>query len=171
VPIFADRLFPGLPTWARILSIVWLIVFAAFPLFNRERLRVGDLIAGTIVLAVPRPVLLIDLVAPTRGESRARIAFTQQQLEVYGVFELQVLEQVLRDRGLANYRATARAVCDKIKTKIRWPKDQWEVPVDDFLDDFYAAQRAHLERRLLFGVRKTTKHDAAPKAARRARGG
>ena len=170
VPLFADQLFPGLPTWARILSILWLIVFAAFPLFNRDRLRVGDLIAGTIVLAVPRPVLLIDLIAPTRREARARFVFAQEQLEVYGVFELQVLEQVLRDRGLANYRATSRAVCDKIKTKIRWPKDQWEVSVDDFLDDFYAAQRAHLEQRLLFGVRKATKHDAASRSVRRTRG-
>jgi uncharacterized RDD family membrane protein YckC len=169
VPIFADQLFPGLPTWARILSIVWLIVFAAFPLFNRDRLRVGDLIAGTIVLAIPRPALLLDLVAPTRSESRSRIAFTPRQLEVYGVFELQVLERVLRDRGLANYRATSRAVCEKIKTKIGWPRDTWDVPVDDFLDDFYAAQRAHLEQRLLFGMRKPTKHDPAPKSKRRPR--
>ena len=53
-----------------LVSILWLVVFALFPLFNRDRLRLGDLIAGTVVVRAPKSMLLPDLdpdQAPRRG--------------------------------------------------------------------------------------------------------
>ena len=54
-------------------------------------MRGGDFIAGTVVIAIPKRVLLADLV-----ESRNRYTFTSQQLSAYGTFELQILEELLR---------------------------------------------------------------------------
>ncbi|HSS50701.1 MAG TPA: RDD family protein, partial [Thermoanaerobaculia bacterium] len=48
-------------------------------------------------------------------------------------------------------------VCEKIKLKIGWPPDRWQVPVRPFLQAFYRAQRAALEQRLLFGQRRERK--------------
>jgi hypothetical protein len=48
-------------------------------------------------------------------------------------------------------------VCEKIKLKIGWPADRWQVPVRPFLQAFYRAQRASLEQRLLFGQRRERK--------------
>src|SRR5262249_20347450 len=41
----------------------WFLLFSLLPLFNRQRLRVGDLIAGTMVVALPKRLLLDDLAA------------------------------------------------------------------------------------------------------------
>ena len=40
--------------WIRLLALVWAGIFVFFPLFNSEKLRVGDLIAGTMVIHAPR---------------------------------------------------------------------------------------------------------------------
>ena len=39
------------------LAAVWLLVFALMPLFNQDRLRCGDLVAGTLVVKMPAAVL------------------------------------------------------------------------------------------------------------------
>ena len=44
--------------WLALGSILWLFLFALLPLFNRDRLRVGDLVAGTIVVRSPTSGLL-----------------------------------------------------------------------------------------------------------------
>src|SRR5262249_44963368 len=56
-------------TWGNLLAIGWLIAFFLLMVFNRDRMRAGDLIAGTLVIALPRQRLLGDLV-----ETRARFA-------------------------------------------------------------------------------------------------
>ena len=48
-------------------------------------------------------------------------------------------------------------VCEKIKTKIGWPRERWNVPVRPFLDAFYRAQRGLLEQKMLFGQRREWK--------------
>ncbi|MBI1210361.1 MAG: RDD family protein [Alphaproteobacteria bacterium] len=140
--------------WIILAGIVWCGIFVLFPLFNRDKLRAGDLIAGTWVLRTPKPVLLPDLVEalPT---AQTLFAFSAAQLGVYGVKELQVLENVLRV-GEAN---SVEAVAVRIRTKIRWTKRPDEEDVA-FLNAYYAALRQHLEHRLLFGRRKLDKHDA-----------
>jgi hypothetical protein len=101
-------------------------------------------------------VLLQDLSAARPAEA---LAFTDEQLDVYGEYELHVLEQVLRGRGTPGHFEAARTVASKVKEKIGW--DGPAPPDDAFLDAFYAALRGRLERRLLFGKRRADKHDKA----------
>jgi uncharacterized RDD family membrane protein YckC len=143
----------GVDGWMKLLGVVWSAIFVFFPLFNRDRLRVGDLVAGTWVVKAPRRALLPDLAGD--GETRlADFAFTQAQLDAYGVYELQVLEEVLRRRD----RKTMASVADRIRTKIAWTRRENEIDAD-FLSAYYAALRGRLEGRLLFGKRKKDKFD------------
>lgn len=139
--------------WFTVAALGWLVVFGFLPLFNKDRLRVGDLIAGTVVIRIPETLLLEDLsrrAAPTH-------AFTEEQLDVYGVYELQVLEGVLRGAGQVGHPEAVRTVAVKIREKLGW---EGRVEDDEaFLQAFYAALRGRLERRLLFGKRRKSKHD------------
>ncbi|HEY6099023.1 MAG TPA: RDD family protein, partial [Anaeromyxobacter sp.] len=45
-----EALFAGAPAWSRLAATAWMLVFGFLPLFNRDRLRVGDLVAGTVVV-------------------------------------------------------------------------------------------------------------------------
>jgi uncharacterized RDD family membrane protein YckC len=85
-----EAVLPGHPGWVRLAGSAWLFVFSAMPLFNRDRLRVGDLVAGTLVVRAPRAVLLEDLsAAPARGpRASAPLAFSPAQLDLYGIREL-----------------------------------------------------------------------------------
>jgi uncharacterized RDD family membrane protein YckC len=153
--------------WSWLIEVAWLVVFLVFPLLGRNRLRCGDLVAGTIVVRMPRAQLLPDL-AQTKKRTRmeiegrraerkkSRYAFTQEQLDIYGIRELQVLEDLLRRKDQLADPAVLEAVCIKIRRKIGWPQaDQVETLV--FLDEFYQAQRGRLEQRMLFGDRRERK--------------
>lgn len=138
------------------LGLLWTGGFALFPLFNRDRLRLGDLVAGTWVVVAPSRRLLPDLaVAPPVGD-RSRFEFTQAQLDVYGVKELQVLEDVLRRRHMESIRGVA----DRIRAKIDWTRGPNESDFD-FLDAYYAALRRRLEQMMLLGRRRQDKFDRA----------
>lgn len=142
----------GIEAWIILAGTIWCGVFVLFPLFNRDRLRAGDLIAGTWVLKAPKQKMLPDLAGEKPAE--AQYTFTTAQLDAYGVKELQVLESVLRVSD-AN---AVEAVADQIRTKIGWKERGYETD-KDFLSAYYAALRRRLEQRLLFGVRKKDKHD------------
>jgi uncharacterized RDD family membrane protein YckC len=142
--------------WTTLASSAWLLVFAAMPLCNRDRLRVGDMVAGTLVVLRPRAVLLPDLGAARRAD-RAR-EFTAEQLDCYGIYELQVLEELLRgSHGLDHGRAL-ETVAGRIQAKIGWGPGRGPVDAERFCGEFYAALRAHLERKLLLGQRRRDKH-------------
>ena len=140
------------------LGLGWTGIFLLFPLFNRDRLRVGDLLAGTWVVQVPRPRLLADLVAaPVPGAGAVGglgLAFSAVQLRAYGIKELHVLEDVLRS-GNAE---TIAAVADRIRAKVGWARGGESNR--DFLRAYYAGLRGELERGLLFGRRRADKFDA-----------
>src|SRR5262249_21910345 len=96
-----QSLVPGPPVLGSVLAVAWLLALAPLPLFSRDRLRFGDLVAGTIVVRAPASLLLHDLADGARPaaapeESGGEIAFTREQLDVYGIRELQVLEDLLR---------------------------------------------------------------------------
>jgi uncharacterized RDD family membrane protein YckC len=166
-----EAMLPEAPGWGKLLALVWMLVFASMPWFNADRLRCGDLVAGTLVVKAPKAVLLEDLAgrpasppaARTRAaepspQPREELTFTREQLDIYGIHELQVLEDLLHrhDEGTLDGRIL-EDVAEKIKTKIDWPRDRWNVPVRPFLDAFYRAQRGSLERRMLFGQRQERK--------------
>lgn len=138
--------------WINLLGLTWTGVFLLFPLFNRDRLRVGDLIAGTWVVRAPRRKLTLDL-AEAGAAHLHEHAFTTAQLDAYGVKELHVLEQVLRRRDAK----TLRAVAERIRRRIDWSGP--EGADADFLAAYYAGLRGRLEQRLLFGKRKADKFD------------
>lgn len=136
-------------------GILWCGVFLFFPLFNRDRLRLGDIVAGTWVLKTPKRKLLPDMAQrTTHAPPVEAFAFSEAQLDQYGVKELQVLENVLRDAE----PTVQEAVAQRIRTKIDWRKAPRELD-SEFLAAYYAALRRRLEQRLLFGVRKRDKHD------------
>lgn len=139
--------------WLYLAGILWAGIFALFPLFNRDRLRPGDLIAGTWVVHAPRRTLLRDLADDGAGQND-RFAFTRDQLDAYGVKELHVLEDVLRIRD----RKVMAAVAERIRGKIRWTAQSDETD-EAFLTAYYAGLRGRLESRLLFGKRKLDKFD------------
>lgn len=149
-----QALFPEAPGWMRLGALGWMLLFGLLPLVNRDRLRVGDLVAGTVVIRTPGAVLLGDLAAAATAPA---LAFSDAQLDVYGVYELQVLEGVLRERGRPGSADALRAVAEKIQAKVGWEGP----PAEDapFLEAFYAALRGRLERRLLFGKRRAHKGD------------
>lgn len=130
-------------------ALCWTGIFLFFPLFNRDRLRVGDLLAGTWVVNTVRAKLGEDLVA-TRAQQPRR-TFTDAALDLYGIYELQTLENVLRN-GQDDAIVTVAAT---IRRKAGLPADG-----DDyaFLSDYYAALCARLERGMLVGRRREDKH-------------
>jgi uncharacterized RDD family membrane protein YckC len=139
--------------WIVLLGLLWSGIFALFPLFNRDRLRVGDLVAGTFVVLANRRRLAAEL-TERRSTLAPAFAFTPDQLEVYGVKELQVLEDVLRRNALAAQRVVAM----RIRAKIGWTARPGEND-GAFLDAYYAALRTRLESKLLLGQRRRDKHD------------
>jgi uncharacterized RDD family membrane protein YckC len=134
------------------IGLLWSSVFALFPLLNRDRLRIGDIVAGTWVVRAPKQRLMADLVEPTAAPPR--FPFTVSQLDVYGIKELQVLEQVLRRRNAV----AISAVADRIRLKISWARGSAESNYD-FLDAYYVALRRRLEQQMLLGRRRRDKHD------------
>lgn len=143
----------GVDSWMYLLALVWAAIFVFFPLFNRDRLRLGDLVGGTWVVRTPRRKLTRDM-ADDGSEQLARYDFTLAQLDAYGAKELHVLESVLR----TGERRTMRAVADRIMGKIGWLRDPHQTD-RDFLSAYYAAVRGRLEQKLLMGVRRRDKHD------------
>ena len=136
----------GAGNWEQLSLAVWMLFFAALPAINRDRMRGGDLIAGTIVIALPKRALSSDLV-----EGMVQFAFTEQQLRAYGAFELQVLEELLRHPDTLDQARVLNEVCQKICRKIGWAAPVQTAEVVAFLREFYTAERAFLEREQLYG--------------------
>jgi uncharacterized RDD family membrane protein YckC len=136
---------------------MWIGAMLYIMFLNRDRMRGGDLIAGTWVIHAPKSDLLKDI-ATQNDQSDDRYKFSQEHLAIYGVYELQTLETVLRERRTD----VVPEVAKRVKSKIKWADD---LRVDDprepldFLQSYYAAARRHHESRLLFGKRKRDKFD------------
>ncbi len=145
----------GLAEWA---ALGWLAVFALFPLFNRDRLRAGDLVAGSWVVEAPRLKLADALstgqtaASGTSQATGASYKFGEEELAIYGEFELQTLERVLRENRTEAMAAVHEAICRKIG---------WNPGAGDeraFLEAYYTQLRARLEGGMRMGQRKADKH-------------
>jgi uncharacterized RDD family membrane protein YckC len=135
----------------------WLLIFALFPFFNRDRMRAGDLIAGTWVIEAPRVKLEQVLstgqaaASGTSHETGASYKFGDEELAVYGEYELQTLERVLRDGRHESLVAVQEAICRKLG---------WNPGAGDeraFLEAYYTQLRHRLESGMRMGKRKADK--------------
>ncbi len=139
----------------------WFALFAFFPFFNRDRLRAGDLIAGTWVVETHKrrllPVMSLGAMWPAASAASVVLdpqpyRFGDAELDIYGEHELQTLERVLRDNRADTLAAVAAAICVKIG---------WTAPgaaeTRPFLQAFYTQLRARLESGMRFGKRKADK--------------
>jgi uncharacterized RDD family membrane protein YckC len=137
-------------TFLVLFALTWSGIFLFFPLFNRDRLRVGDLVAGTWVVNAGKSKLSEDLVGATQ---RQRRTFSEAALNLYGIYELQTLEEVLRNEQPDAIMTVART----IRAKGGLPDDG-----DDygFLSDYYAALCARLEAGLMVGRRRESKYES-----------
>jgi uncharacterized RDD family membrane protein YckC len=140
--------------WMALLGLVWSGVFLLFPIFNKDKMRVGDLIAGTWVIKTPKTQLMGDISSSTGAALQSRFAFTPQQADAYGIHELHVLEDVLRQ----STQDVKAQVALRIRQKIGWSPQPGETDIA-FLEAYYATLRRRLEQRMILGERKTDKFD------------
>ena len=117
------------------------------PAVQPRSLRLGDLVGGTWVVRTDKAQLSTDLVG---ASYQPRRTFPPAALELYGVYELQTLEEVLRNENPGAIVTVARM----IRSKADMPDDG-----DDFgfLSDYYTALCGHLEARLMVGRRRDSK--------------
>jgi uncharacterized RDD family membrane protein YckC len=153
VLLTAGKTASGGVDWSSLGIAAWMLLFAALPFMNRDRMRGGDLLAGTLVISLPKRVLLGDLV-----EQKAKFVFTHAQLRAYGAFELQVLEELLRRPVTPDAMRLLTEVCDKICKRIEWTTPVAPADIMPFLREFYTAERAFLEHEQLFGKGRADKH-------------
>jgi uncharacterized RDD family membrane protein YckC len=144
----------GYDTLILLCGLGWTAIFLFLPLMNRDRLRAGDLLAGTWVIRVPRRPLLPELSADAD-----EISFTEAELDAYGVFELETLEQVIRQAHAPAVATVTFTICERIGRQ-HWSDDGGPRELA-FLQAYYAGLRGRLEQKLLFGKRRTDKHDTA----------
>ncbi|HYM17025.1 MAG TPA: RDD family protein [Micropepsaceae bacterium] len=137
--------------WGWFAGLIWCAVFVFFPLFNRDRLRVGDFIAGTWVIRAPKRSLELDLASP---EQKDNFLFTRDEVDAYGIKELSVLEEVLRRKDPPTMEAVASRIRNKLKRGRAFGESDQQ-----FLEAYYRALRARLETRMLFGHRRRDKFD------------
>ncbi len=137
------------------IALVWMVVLLIVPWRSKRNQRIGDIIANTVVIIDPTPLLMRDL---THAKTSAdRFSFTTEHLDNYGNFELQVLEKVLRAPPAKGKSAIRKEdiylsdIVQRIVKKISYPETIFAADRMEFLNSFYAAQRAHLETRKLFG--------------------
>ena len=142
---------------ASLAAFAWFLIFALFPFFNKDRMRAGDLIAGTWVVEAPKRKLEAAMSAKavaSAGQAQAAAPayrFGEAELSVYGEFELQTLERVLRENRPESQRQVYEAICRKIG---------WQLGSGDerlFLDCYYTQLRARLEAGMRMGRRKADK--------------
>ncbi len=144
--------------WQNLSLLGWFLAISSVPLWNREGLRAGDLIGGTMVIALPKRRLLMDLTLNRPGEKPRRYTFRPEHLAIYGNLELQVLEEFLRRPSTAQTDKLLAEIAGKIGRKINWGQAIPEREARQFLTDFYAAERAELERGQLFGRHRADKN-------------
>lgn len=148
--LVGDWIFYG---WEVLPVFVWIGFFALFPLLNSQVLRAGDLVAGTLVIAIPKNELPSELTERSHGN-----VFSAAQLRAYGESELHILESVLRQPPGIDAQLR-QMIAQRIQAKTGWQGHVSDI--DAFLQDFYTAQRAHLEHRRQLGRPRRSKHDEA----------
>ena len=141
--------------WLALLGLGWSAGFALFPLFNRDRLRVGDVVAGTWVVKAPRSGSASTCLTSWRPAAASSPSASNRPAP-------------MGSRSCMCWRTSCAGAIPR-----PWPPSPAvSVPrspglstpgeADDaFLTAYYGALRGRLETRLLFGHRRKDKFDAA----------
>jgi len=137
------------PAW--LAATAWFAMFMLLPCFNRDRLRAGDVIAGTWVVEAPRHRLEAPMSAPELAQNTEQYRFTEAELAVYGEYELQTLERVLREGREPAIESVQTTIAAKIG------RDPWVPDSRVFLEAYYAQLRSRLEAGMRMGKRKADK--------------
>ncbi len=142
----------------KLICFFWLCVTLIYPLRSKYNQRLGDVIAGTFVVEKPKIVFLED-VAERRTKRAQFFDFDPEQLDSYGRFELQTLEDIIRaPEKTKEARERKLRAAKAIHKKIGYPHT---IPLGKeilFLEDFYVQQRQYLESKNLFGDLRENKH-------------
>ena len=113
---------PGATGVLRLIAVLWGLGLMALPLFNHQRRRAGDFVAGTIVISTAVAILDRDLAHSKATQQKTRAhSFTPQELTHYGERELHVLEEMLRQPA-ADRREATRVVAERIRKKLWRPR-------------------------------------------------
>jgi len=140
-------------------TILWVLTLLVVVLANRGRQRLGDMIAGTVVVQNPRARLLPDLaIAGEVGQSENHFDFLGSHLDIYGRFELQALENILRIPQGKHDTHELHKITQTIIKKIKYTDPVKTGEELLFLREFYRAQREHLEKLRLFGNKRENKY-------------
>jgi uncharacterized RDD family membrane protein YckC len=149
--------------WAQFGMLIWLLIVLAIPLFSKQTQRLGDMIAGTCVVRMPRVQRSAELTDQAKPVAD-RFVFLPHHLEQYGRFELQSLESILREKATTKYASDRDVeVAKVIRKKIGYTDRVTDSEARNFLAAFYNAQRSHLEARQMFGDRREDKFHQAPR--------
>jgi uncharacterized RDD family membrane protein YckC len=142
-------------TAASLAAAAWFLIFALMPLFNRDALRAGDIVAGSWVVEAPRRRLEPAMSLQPEGGAAgpAPLVFGEAELSVYGEYELQTLERLLREDRPDALEAVHRTIAAKIGREAQEGQER------AFLEAYYRQLRARLEAGLRVGRRKADKFD------------
>lgn len=145
----------ALGNYAVAAGAIWIGIFLLFPLFNKDRLRCGDLIAGTWVVSSEKTKMtgIVASAQSMNSQISSDYRFTDEELDIYGEYELKTLEKVLREDNPDADRAVYEAICRKL---------DWVAGGGDeraFLENYYTQLRSRLEGDMRFGKRRADKFD------------
>lgn len=141
-----------------VITLLWSIFVLVYLLRSPRKQRLGDTVADTLVVVRPKAVLLQDLAL---ASPKSRFVFDQAQLDIYGRYELQTLETILRNPSkTAAQQAELHKVAAAIVRRIGYTEQVKAADVPEFLMAFYREQRERLESRQLFGDRRDDKFHA-----------
>lgn len=155
--VFVSSANDGDGSPAGIAAALWFLIFAFFPFFNRDRLRAGDIVAGSWVVETPRRKLEAAMSVPPAQATGASAVqetyrFSDEELAVYGEYELQTLERILRENRTASLVKVHEAISRKIGHEYGKGDER------AFLEAYYTQLRARLESNMRMGERKADKH-------------
>ena len=152
--------------WLALILLCWTGGTLLVPMFSKLNQRLGDMVAGTVVVDTPKPQLVPDLSAQAAARG---YEFRAEHLGVYGRYELQTLETILRDPPKTpEMRKRISEVAQTIRRRIGYDEAVPESREWDFLLEFYRQQREFLESRTLFGDTRENKfHTIAAKPPQR----
>ncbi len=150
--------------------MMWCAGFLLIPLFSTNNRRLGDFVAGTVVVESPEGVdLTEDLLSPSDSRAHSTsYAFTREMLDVYGIVQLNALQDVLEsqlheepDPSANRNRSPLYDIKDRVVDKISYPDPVPDEEAVPFLRQFYRAMRRHLEGKLASGeaIRTEIKED------------